>query len=513
MLLRALLLVLSATVADAATIIQGGNIISPTWTVSGSPYVVGGDITVPAGSTLTIEAGVEVQFASFDGQSAGLDAGRIEFTVNGSLRAEGTLASPIIFRASSGAVTSAWYGFVLNGLAAHLFHHVEIRDARYGIRSSEAQFSSVTVSSAAISSCDTGVEARGGSVTVENTRLFSNRVAVAQVGTTVNSSFTRVENSHIAFSDIAFDLRAGTARINSSALQTNRSGVLVSGPSYAIVHDAIISHSGTGVLSTNGLATFDRCRFFANATGLVSRSSCDLSLRNSLFYHNSNTAVAVASTGLVVNCTLHGNGNAFEVSGDARKTIANCLVTSNGIGIVNSAPFDSFSPRSFMFWGNVTNQVGLVLPGSLRVADPAYFNLGGSDAILGTVDDSFDIAASSPAIDAGENPSGGADFAQRFRVLDDPTQPNVGAGPPPHPDIGAYEFQPVHRITALRFTNGVPFISFNTYPAQTNHLEYTTNLTTWTSAATNIGNGTIVTTPDPTAKGSGFRVYRTRAFP
>ena len=68
--LAAVLLVPRA--ARAATTIPGGNIINQTWTPAGSPYIVQGDVTVPAGAFLNIQAGTVVQFPSGDVQAAGL---------------------------------------------------------------------------------------------------------------------------------------------------------------------------------------------------------------------------------------------------------------------------------------------------------------------------------------------------------------------------------------------------------------------------------------------------------
>jgi hypothetical protein len=61
--------------AHAATTIAGGNVGGQTWTFSGSPYVITGDITVPTGTTLTIQSAVQIQFAGSDGQHAGMDPG------------------------------------------------------------------------------------------------------------------------------------------------------------------------------------------------------------------------------------------------------------------------------------------------------------------------------------------------------------------------------------------------------------------------------------------------------
>ena len=46
----------------ADTPVAGGNLTTQTWTLAGSPYIVQGDAVVPAGQTLTIEAGVQVRF-------------------------------------------------------------------------------------------------------------------------------------------------------------------------------------------------------------------------------------------------------------------------------------------------------------------------------------------------------------------------------------------------------------------------------------------------------------------
>lgn len=98
--------------ALAATNIAGGRIIDQTWTLAGSPYMVQGDILVPAGAKLTIEAGVTVLFATSDGLGAGADTARVEATVRGMLEVNGTAANPVSFQ--SMGVAGQWYGLVLD---------------------------------------------------------------------------------------------------------------------------------------------------------------------------------------------------------------------------------------------------------------------------------------------------------------------------------------------------------------------------------------------------------------
>ena len=66
-----------------------------TWTVTASPYRVTCDVLVPAGVTLTVEAGVTVQFEHSDD----------DLLIAGKLQAAGTENDPIRFQPMSGATT------------------------------------------------------------------------------------------------------------------------------------------------------------------------------------------------------------------------------------------------------------------------------------------------------------------------------------------------------------------------------------------------------------------------
>lgn len=81
---------------------------SQTWTAANGPYRVDGALTIPAGVTLTIEAGAILWL--------GNSASTVNLTVaaGGRLLAEGTETAPIRFMLAPGA-TYTWGGIVING--------------------------------------------------------------------------------------------------------------------------------------------------------------------------------------------------------------------------------------------------------------------------------------------------------------------------------------------------------------------------------------------------------------
>lgn len=75
---------------------------SGTWILTNSPYEVMGEITVPTGQTLTIEAGVIINFK-----------GHYKFNVDGKILATGSETNPIVFTANNPA--TGWGGVRLDG--------------------------------------------------------------------------------------------------------------------------------------------------------------------------------------------------------------------------------------------------------------------------------------------------------------------------------------------------------------------------------------------------------------
>ncbi|MCD4728083.1 MAG: PKD domain-containing protein, partial [Pirellulales bacterium] len=86
---------------DYITVLPGtyiaGGYVSGTWTKANEPYVIGGEITVHANNSLTIDPGVKVLFL-----------GHHKFVINGQLLAQGSANDSIIFTAHN--IWQGWHG-------------------------------------------------------------------------------------------------------------------------------------------------------------------------------------------------------------------------------------------------------------------------------------------------------------------------------------------------------------------------------------------------------------------
>jgi hypothetical protein len=77
------------------------------------PVIIQGDIKVTSTGSLAIEAGTIIEIASTDINNVGTDPYRVEFLIDNPISVNGTVASPVIFRAQNGTTTHEWDGIRL----------------------------------------------------------------------------------------------------------------------------------------------------------------------------------------------------------------------------------------------------------------------------------------------------------------------------------------------------------------------------------------------------------------
>ena len=239
-----------------------------------------GDITVPTGATLTIQAGAVVQFPGGDASNGGIVASETELSVAGTLLVQGTWSTPVTFGGQTGTGV-AWYGIVAASTAAASITGAVIGEAHVGISGSTST-------------------AAGGLLAVSQT-LIQNSVIGMSVADALISQ-VRVSGT----SDVGISFLGSGSIINS-----------------------IVDHCASGISTASAIPgaalIVENSVLDGNATeGLINMGSAEdsVTLVSSLITNNAYAIVTISEVSLSVSyCDLWnnklGNGIGFSVGTDS----------------------------------------------------------------------------------------------------------------------------------------------------------------------------------------------------
>lgn len=229
-----------------------------------SPYLVYGNVSVPAGEELLIEPGVEILFVP--GQSGG-------FSVFGQLTAEGTTEKPIRFlSASKNPQVWDWNRILISGDGRSTLSNVEVSHSNYGVH---VENSSLTLQNAKIHGNSLrGLYVRNGSADVQDVTFSDGQdVALQAAGLSrvnvIRSKFIDNRNAIVIMSQGSVDLSYSRLEKNDRAI------VLIDGASLATEKNTI-ERNQIGVVSEFPLAkdAFDGVR--ENQTDMTQASRSTL---------------------------------------------------------------------------------------------------------------------------------------------------------------------------------------------------------------------------------------------
>lgn len=279
---------------EGRTLVPPGN-VSGTWSAANSPYVIKtGNITIPNGSSLVIQAGVTVEFQ-----------GHHKFIVNGHLRALGTAADSVRFVGGPRAGNvQGWKGLRLIGADSTLFEYCVFQDGNAILgNSSDSTGGAVFISGT------------GTHVIFRNSE-FRNNFAGGNAGALFVSGGTSAQCFDCRFSDNYTAKDGGAAFINNSSLtrfercvfERNGSGKEAGAihsrngaPSYI---DCEFYHNGSfnsgGAVMASGQPSFRRCTFMRNRS--------ETSQGGGLYFYDSLTTATLDSCLIMENRTLLRDG-------------------------------------------------------------------------------------------------------------------------------------------------------------------------------------------------------------
>ncbi len=421
-----------ALIASSACAVDVAGPQSGAWTLADSPVHLVGDVTVPAGQTLTIEPGVEV-----------IADAHYELRVEGLLTAVGAPDAPILFTAAD--QVAGWRGLRL--IAADNDSVLGYCTIEYGKGTGDYP------------------EVRGGNV------------RIVDCSPTVSHCLIRFGYSH-----------NGNANGTGGAISVENSNALIE-------HNQFIdnfANSGGGVMASVGSPTIrgnlflDNYASYAGGGAYLGAGTSPL-LEYNIFLRNSasgwgggainswtsyiyyGTYATIRNNLIAHNSANNGGGLycRYDKAVIVNNTIVNNTATSQGGGIYAlNYPQQAPEVRNTILWGNaapgadeiylesstgsaISVRYSDVTGGYAGVgninADPVFKDADGPDDQPGTLDDDYSIFVGSPCIDAGSNPALGPDvefdLAGHDRYVDDPDAPDTGEGDPPLVDMGAYEYQ------------------------------------------------------------------------
>jgi len=416
-----------------------------TLTAAGSPYTVVGDLSVPAGTVVTIEPGCQLTFAG---------PYQLHVQPNATLLAIGTAADEISFTAADTNVR--WGGIYLdnvNPATQITFSRIE-----YAAQIGAALGGAITVLSSAPFIADNTIthntaEAGGGlyfylcdGAIVQNNVISDNHavqgggLASQRSNLTISGNELRRNSSNMQGGAIFLDYELSTTAANSiisnNIITDNSSGVIAGNPGTGVSGAGIYCEGINGLTIANNEISHNEIMHGDNAWplrvgggGLALSFCTDVDISNTIFHNNATGAsrygdAIMAEDGSSITlqfCTVWGHTSTagyctIGILDNSSAALLNCTIADNATAPVRCDASDLSMTNTICFNPTLSVEI-LALNSAGRTIAVTYSDILGGWTGLGTIDvnplfcapdiGDFGLASISLCLGAGE---GGADI-------------------------------------------------------------------------------------------------------
>ncbi len=408
------LMTVFSAAAFAQTPVNGNQ--SGSWSLPGSPYQVTGDIVVPAGESLTIEPGVEVNFQ-----------GHFKFTVNGTLLAAGTETDSIFFTTDDPA--TGWHGIRMTN--SQNGSHLKYCRMEYG-KTTGSNYPDQHGGAVMMNNCD---------AVIENC-LFANNDASAE-DNGMGGAIYGINTTDETIIDNCLFINNHSYGEGGAIKLTGDNGV-------HIVNCTFIDNS---VLYGGGAVCLYGCYDTYIARSVFQGNVTAYSSGGAVFIEGYSARVIFLNCVMYDNHATGGDGGAVDIAfSDASFT--NSIIYSNP---------GAYSDNIYLDFGYAEiNYCDTPFPDGAEGENNININPQFVDAAAGD----FHLNETSPCIDAGiDSLTITTAFGEEITVVDMDSSEYVGSAP----DIGRYEYDP---STGFDISKD---IAINVFPNPTNGIIYLNN--------------------------------------